>query len=463
MEWDLNLVTPERGTPVANPVRFLKFKFILLLVFLSWSQQALALKCEKLFEPSSIVRSAQDPIQSNLDQFMQRFTPQRINTLMSQNLFGSVKNLVADTTGQRVENKATAETQVVEAALTRFKEKLAAKKLALVDRDQKTLGLRNVTYTEYTQPFAVRLSALKKAGFEIRDEIATNLEKEITVKIRIRSYGTVAESKTQFGISDITFADFTQQRAFVELKFEDPSYEGAVFKPQAYMKKEFIELFGTPDFIKQYDLIKAETLANLRISPKKSLNSETVASLLDFIYEAHKANLNLSIVAMNIYERSAKSATLAYDFKQDSSHNPKYGEGDTVTLEMTFDQLVSLYLPGKANALGEAQYYQAYNPTQTVSEFKTPTRIAHHLKRAQDEAKAMGREGLVVSEAHAKELEMILPGLKEYFEMVDEIIQSRDPKKPLNRGKWGIALKKVKAEIENLLNQLYADDYQIAH
>lgn len=448
-------------------VQILKFKLLVLAlsILMGLSQPILAAPmCAELFS-SRIVSTKEtltQKIKYNLEEFMQRFKPQKTSLKMVGYLYGSVKTLLADTTGKRVENKATAETEVVDQAMARFKKKLAAKGIAIVDRDTKLKDKRNVTYTEYTQPFTVTLKDLQAAGFEIRPDLLNKLNTKVTIKIRIRSYGTVDEKKKEFKISDVEFSDFTKDRAFVELKFQDPSYDGAVFKPQAYMKKEYIQLFGTPDFVARFTEIQNETLSNLKISSKKTLNQTSVESMLGFLYEAHVERLNLSVVAVNLYERVAKSVRLVYKYQQDPLHEKNYGTDEMVALEMTFDQLISLYVPGTENKLGESQYYKAYSPTQTVSEFKTPTRIAHHLKRAFEEATRNGRQGLLVSEAHAKELEQVLPGLKEYFEMMDEIIQARDEAKELNRGKWGIALKKVRSQIENLLNHFYTDDYQIA-
>ena len=422
-------------------------------------------KCESLFAENTSTQQIKnfEKVKFNLEQFMARFKPQAITDGMASSLFGSIKELLADTTGKRIENKVTATTQIVNKSITEFKVKLARKGLELVDRDQLIDGFRNVTYTEYTQPFAVSLSALKQAGFEIRPELISNSHEDINVKIRIRSYGLVSKLLLKFGIKDIKFAEFTTERAFVELKFKDASYDGAVFKPQAYMKKEYTRLFGTAEFLRRYEEIKTDTLNHLKISSKKTLDRTSVESMLEFLRQAHEKQFNLSTVAINVYERSAKSLILKYNSAKDPEYNPAFGVTDSVELQMTFDQLISLFLPGNEANLGENQYYNAYDPRQTVSEFKTPTLIAHHLKRAQDEAKLHGREGLIVSAKHAALLEEILPGLKEYFEMMDQIIQARDETKALNSGKWGIAIRKIKTELENYLNRLYMDDYEVTH
>lgn len=444
----------------------LLFLFTVLTIGFAHTTRAAGPLCEHLFEKHSLVSteiSLSEKTKIKINEFMQRFKPQKISSKMVAQLYGSVKTLLADTTGKRIENKVTADTQVVKDSMARLKEKLAAKGIAIVDRDQKIPGRRNVTYTEYTQPFKVKIRDLQLAGFEIRPEFLDKLDTEIIVKIRIRSYGSVDETKTEFEISDVTFAELTKDRAFVELKFEDPSYEGAVFKPQAYMSKKFLSLLGTPEFLKRFEEIKLDTLNNLKINSKKTLDQASVESMLAFLQEAHVEKLNLSIVAINLYERVAKSIRLVYNFQKDPRHDSRYGTNDTLALEMTFDQLISLFVPGSEYRIGESVYYKAYESTQTVAEFKTPTRIAHHLKRALDEAQRHGQDGLVVTSSHAKELEQILPGLKEYFEMMNEIISARDKAKELNRGKWGIAIKRVRNEIENLLNQFYADDEQVVH
>lgn len=452
----------------------IQFNLMLLFfaVLLGLSQPASALRCEQLFTQDSTstpvkkqtltdVRTFPKRFKYNLSQFMNRFKPQKIPKKMVQHLFGSVKNLMADATGKRVEYKVTADTEIVEKAMSLYEKKLTEKGITLSLRNEETPGKYNVTYTEYTQPFEVTLRELKEAGFEIREDYLNKLDKEVIIKIRIRSYGTVDNTKTEFGISDIEFAKFTNDRSFVELKFEDPSYEGAVFKPQAYMNDNFIKLFNKPAFLDNIHKINTETLEHLEISPKKTLDSSSVKSMLEFLTEAHKNNLNLSIVAKNFYRRQAKSTTFKYNYKNDPEHDSKYGNEETVTVEMTFDQLIALQIPGSEGLLGEAKYYRAYGETQTVSEFKTPTRIAHHLQRASIAAKRLrGAEGhgLVVTASHAKLLDQILPGLKEYFEMIDEIIQARDASKGLNRGKWGTALNKVRSDIIKIL-----EDSKILH
>ena len=445
-----------------KPISLRVFLFTIIVSLLS-STAFTQDKCESLFFKQAQSQTSLQKIKLNLSNFMLRFKPQPIDDSMAVNLFGSVKNLLADTTGKRVENKVTANTEIVSKAIEKFRKNISALNLELIDRDLQIQGERNVTYTEYTQPFAVNFATLKRSGFEVRDELKNNLQQMTNVKIRIRSYGLVSSALANFGIGDIKFPEFTRERAFVELKFKDPSFDGAVFKPQAYMKKEYTELFGSKEFLTKFAEIKADTLAHLQISSKKTLDQTSVENMLEFLRHAHLKKFSLSIVAINIYERSAKSLVLKYDAAKDLEFNPAFGKVESVELQMTFDQLISLYLPGKEINLGENQYYNAYDPTQTVSEFKTPTIIAHHLKRAQDEAKRLGREGLVVSDAQAKLLNQIIPGLKEYFEMMNEIMQARDEAKALDSGKWGIAIKKIKSDIEDYLNKLYMNDYDVVH
>ena len=422
-------------------------KLILPLIIFQLISPALfaaSVTCHSLFD--SVPQK--NKLLQQVNMFMTRFKAQPMSDSMAKSLTGSVETLLADTTGKRIENKATADTSDVNSALLRFKNKLAQKGLELIDRDKRVNGRRNVTYTEYTRPFSVTTAQMLKMGFDVRHEIAQQPEATTTVKIRIRSYGTVDSQKTNFGISDIEFAEFTKERAFVELKFKDPSYAGAVFKPQMYMNKKYIKLFGTIEFLKRFDEIKNETLAHLQISAKKSLDRKSVESMLDFVYKAHLEKLDLSIAAINLYERVAQSVVLPYHANKDAQFDKKYGPVDKIELQMTFDQLVSLYIPQDGYMIGTGQYYHAYSPEQTVAEFKTPTIIAHHLEKAQKAALEKGQVGLLVTAEHAKELNEIIPGLKDYFEMMNEVILKRDQQKRLDSGKWGVALKNIAREIE---------------
>lgn len=411
--------------------------------------------CQSLFQNLPAENSAKNTISMNMKLFMERFKPQQITTDMVKDLADSVATLLSDTTGKRIENKVTADAATVKEALNKFKDKLTAQGLELIDRDKKTARLRNVTYTEYTRPFFVSNQTLQKLGFEVRPEAQKNTEQKTTVKIRVRSYGTVDESLSSFNIQDIKFADFTKDRAFVEFKFKDPSYEGAVFKPQMYMKKEYIQIFGTPEFIRRFPEIKADTLANLKISSKKTLDQKSVEAMLQFVFNAHQAQLDLSIAAINLYERSAQSVTLKYHSDKDPHFDKKFGSIENIELQMTFDQLISLYIPEQGYLFGTGQYYKAYAPEQVVSEFKTPTLIAHHLQRAFNEAKNQNKEGLVVTDEHAKELDQIVPGFKDYLMMMNEIIQKRDIEKKLNSGKWGIAVKNIAQRLSRQIKELF--------
>lgn len=436
----------------------------LVVLFLVWPQLNWAAPtCEALFpdQAQEMSLSTAAKLKQRVNDFMARFEPQKLSDKMVKNLFNAVKDIVTDLTSKRVENKVTAATEVVDAAFKRFEKKLKDLNIPVVLRDEKTEGRRNVTYTEYSNPFSATITQLQAMGFAIRPELLDKPNGKINVKLRARSYGTVDSKKSEFSIEDIEFASFTKDRAFVELKFKDPSYEGAAFKPQLYMKKEYIKLFGTPEFLLRFEEIKADTLANRKISSKKTLNEASVTAMLEFIRQAHIEELNLKVVAINLYERTAKSVLLMYNFVADIDRDPNIPVTPMVELQITFDQLIALYLTGDKSNLGEGTYYRSYSPDETVSEFKTPTFVAHHLKRAAEKAKELGREGYIVSPEQAQLLDQVMPGFKDYIEMIDEIIQMRDKEKQLNRGKWGIALQKVRQDIEGFLTN-FLNNYELA-
>lgn len=437
---------------------------VLAVLFICNSNLYAADKCVYLFKNQNLTStkiksqklSEQSTSENVQSQFEKRFKPQKMTSPMAAALFKAVEDLISDTTGKRVEQKVTAEESVVLKAIARFKAKIKSvssiKKLSLqlIDRDKIQKGKRNVTYTEYTKPFELSIQELIKMGFAVRDDLKVNPNQMLKVKIRIRSYGTISDNLTEFKISDIEFANFTKDRAFIELKFADPSYEGAVFKPQMYFKKEYIKLLGTKEFLNRYEEIKLDTLSHLDLG-KKTLNQNSVLGMLEFLKQAHLSNQSLQTVAINLYGREAKSFTLPYHSELDPGFDHKtFGDIKSVELQMTFDQLISFYVPKDEPSVSTTdsiftndKYYRSYTTEDIVSEFKTPTFIAHHIKRALDEAQKQGREGLSLSEEHRKLLEEILPGFAEYIEMIDEIISYRNKDKQLNRGKWGIATKGV--------------------
>ena len=212
----------------------------MLLALSSISSANAGVRCAELFK-------TKDP-----------FIKQVLSTNMSKSAALSIKSLTNSTTGARIESKWTLESAQIENLISNLTLDLRTKNVELKARDKMTEGKRNVTHTVYLEKFSLNL---QKSGLEIGSDF--NL-KDVTLKVRVRKYGTIDHTKT-VSENNIDFASFTKDHSFVEFKFPDARFKGAVFKPRMYVADHFVKMMGTPDFIQKFTQPNCFNLNKLKI------------------------------------------------------------------------------------------------------------------------------------------------------------------------------------------------------
>ncbi len=309
---------------------FQKFS-LTLVILLALTSAAWANQCSALF-------------------FTDPFTKQTMTPEMTRQVPVMVKNLKSSTTGARVENKWTLAKNQIQILIGKLGSELSKANVIIKIRDDVRSGTRNVTHTVYLEQFSLNL---KESGLQVSEGV--DLE-EVTFKPRIRKYGTVGKSKPVI-LQNVEFVDFTKDYSFVEFKFPDARYNGAVFKPRMYMADKYIKMFGTKEFLTHFDEIAAETL---KLEPNLN-DSESIKAMLKFFQIGHQKKVSFAKIALNLYDR----VSYAIDFTDNSS-------SAKVQIQMTLDKSISLFIYELGRSI------EAYEPDHTVVEVKTPVEYAQY-------------------------------------------------------------------------------------
>lgn len=281
--------------------------------------------------------------------FKDPFSKQVMQKDMGSALLDSVKNLTKSTTGARIEKKWTLDTNDISILINQLDKELHQYQVSINARDKVKVGIRNVTHTIYLDQFKLNL---KDFGFKIGADFDLT---DVTMKPRIRKYGTISNEKS-VSLNNIEFAAFTKDYSFVEFKFPDARFNGAVFKPRMYMADKYINMFGTPEFVKNFDLILKETMS-LELN---KATPDTVEAMLHFFLNGQKQGASFGKVAVNLYER----ISYAVDFL-DHQLNSAF------QIQMTLDKSISLLV----YELGKT--IEAYKPEHSVIEIKIPVEYAN--------------------------------------------------------------------------------------
>lgn len=368
----------------------MKFQNILILfIVLSFSTlNAAQIKCSDLFH-------LKDP-------FIKQVLPEN----MSKSAALAVKSLTNSTTGARTESKWTLETSVIENHILELIKKLKNANLELNARDNVTEGKKNVTHTVYLEKFSLNL---EKSGLQVGPNF--NL-KDVSLKIRIRKYGTIENTKS-IALENIDFANFTKEHSFLEFKFPDARFKGAVFKPRIYISDQYVKMIGTPDFVKNFEQIKTEVLS----AKENALNLSSAEAMLQFIYQGHMQNLSFKPLATNLYERTS----YAVNFKDEIKNQ-------TFQIQMTLDKSIVFQL----NSTG--QMIQAYQNGHSVVEIKVPVEYAKYdLKSRLDHLPGYKLFLSFVQNVRKDHLPQYLPGVgkmghghREYENTQDQVNEELD-------------------------------------
>lgn len=305
---------------------------LLLFIFASGAVQAKVLQCGSLFYS--------DP-----------FVKQKMDAEMARAAAESVKNLKNSTTGARIENKWTLQQSQVKHLIEKLRHDLKAFNISIQARDAVTQDQKNVTQTVYLEQFKLNV---KDSGLTIGPDFDLA---EVTFKPRIRKYGTI-DANQSVSLENIKFAEFTKDFSFVEFKFPDARFKGAVFKPRMYMSDKYIEMLGTEKFLQNYDEIELQTLA-LKLN---QADVESAHAMLHFIKLGHLKKVSFAKVAVNLYER----ISLAINFVDQKLQNSVF------QIQMTLDQSISLFVYELGRTI------EAYEKDHTVIEVKTPVEQAKY-------------------------------------------------------------------------------------
>lgn len=304
---------------------------LLVFTFMSFlSAVTHAKRCEALF--------SNDP-----------FLKQQMTSSMARSAAKSVESLTNTTTGARIENKWTLLRPKIESHINKLNQELQALGVALKARDKVTPGTRNVTHTVYLDKFSLNL---KESGLQVAKDFDLS---DVTLKVRVRKYGTV-KNDVAVALENVEFASFTKDHSFVEFKFPDARFKGAVFKPRVYMADRYVKLFGTREFVNRFAEIKAETLN----ATENQANKDSAEAMLDFLLQGHEREFSFKPLAINLYER----ISYAVDFIDQSKGQKPF------QIQMTLDKSIAFYVPQLGKTIG------AYAPEHSVVEIKTPVEYA---------------------------------------------------------------------------------------
>ncbi len=320
--------------------------------------------------------------------FKDPFTKQTMQKNMIVALRDSVKNLSQSTTGARIEKKWTLPSHNITLLIDQLGQDLFHDQVAIKSRDKVRAGSKNVTHTIYLDQFKLNL---KDSGFEIGTDFDLT---EVTMKPRIRKYGTISSDKA-VSLNHVEFAAFTQDYSFVEFKFPDARFNGAVFKPRMYMADKYINMFGTPEFISNFDLILRETRA-LEIN---KTTPETVEAMMRFFLNGQQQGASFGKVAVNLYER----VSYAVDFT-DMRHDSKF------QIQMTLDKSISLLV----YELGKT--IEAYKPEHSVIEVKIPVEYAN--------VQLAKTDGSAKDKAKVEKTLLSIPGYETFLKFVNSVQKS---------------------------------------
>lgn len=342
------------------------------------------------------------------------FTKRDMSTKEAQLVAQAVESIKNSTTGARKEDKWTVLTTFIEKKIRDLATSLAHFQISIEARDKQTPGKKNVTDTVYLSRFSIKASEFVKFGFKIADKYKNNEISKFTFKIRIRKYGVI-DNKKSIDFTNIEYASFTQNHSFVEFKFANPEHEGAVFKPRIYMSDAHIQLLGTPDFLTQFEQIKAETL---NLAPNKDSQQSAIA-MLDFFKEAQNNQYSFKPLMRNLYERTS----YAINFTQTNpiqSVAPKKFQ-----IQMTVDNSITSVVYGDSDA--QPQSLNAYAPEHSVVEIKTPVefvgiQLPHNPFQS------------TVDSQNFFSLQQI-PGYETFLNFVEDLSENHDPKYEEGKGK----------------------------
>lgn len=308
----------------------------------------------------------------------------------------------SSTTAARAEIKYTESKMVVDKLVADFKRKIEEEipGYKLENRDAKTPGFRNITWTGYSNRFKLRF----KDG------------KDLTAKIRVRKYGHIAESTT-VAKENFKPLEWMNEVSFFEFKIENPEYANSVLKPRILIRDADADLLLNPNISKEdYAAILQRTIAvNTKKDPEaQRIASETATEMIEAIRLIHKKDNRFVPEFETLYERTSYVVPII-----DPRTNNK------VDIQITIDEDISTYSNLQQRY---STVYQTIDPV-AVTEIKIPIPLLGVFKDAAA-AQASGIPGMVTIYNFVQRLKF--NSLKEFQENSGKLFHTRqnlDPAK----------------------------------
>lgn len=306
--------------------------FLSGLLLCSPRSNATGLRCYHLFN-----------VQLNL-------APEALSSKQSERMMRPTRVNPNNTTSKRAEDKATLSKSVFEKIFARFKEKLqrSLPGYQIVLRDAVREGMHNVTWTRYSNKFALRLA---------NGKVTTGV-------IRLRKYGWVPVDQSVIR-EHIEINPAFLEVSSLEFKIRDPDFESdqftSVLKPIAkiYDRDANLLLSGQLTNRQKNAILKRTLELNSdSSSPEQHLiNQQLVREMLDAIAGLRAEGNRFELSFESLYKRSA--------YKMDVT-----APGSTIKrdVQITVDELISTYV---VQAQAYSKIYKAEQPLVVV-ETKLP-------------------------------------------------------------------------------------------
>lgn len=261
---------------------------------------------------------------------------------------------VASTTGDRAEYKFTTTLMTIQQLTEIFKKKIEADLpgYTLAARDKIKPGFKNITWTAYSNRFAV----ISPSG------------KVIILKVRLRKYGWI-QNGVAISKENLELIPGMKDHSWLEFKIENDEIENSVIKPRVMISDADAQRLLDPKLTAfEFSQIQARMeQANLSQDPaQNSMTKETIRLMLGTFAEMKVHESKLIPQFETIYERASFKVPLK---------NSKTGE--LYEVQMTIDTNVSVI----ETATGKKAKAYSESPIPiAVIEFKIPTNLGQLIK-----------------------------------------------------------------------------------
>jgi hypothetical protein len=242
-----------------------------------------------------------------------------------------------DTTSLRQEDKYVLEFANIKAGLDQLQAHFG---LAMKERDASLPGQKNITVTEYLEPYS----------------FSTGAEQGLKFKVRFRKY-FVQDAQKPILDASMKPAEFVKESQFVEFKIDHPDFPSAVIKPRIVMSDADVVLLHSRE---SYLQNRTQMIARLgQMNPKKSEEIARFIDVFDVLFIEHQ-QIKLVPYLQTAYVRESYSVKVA------SAKDPNV----KLDIQLTVDHELDLTI------LENGQKVKAYKDSAAVIEIKIPVHLA---------------------------------------------------------------------------------------